>query len=238
MIVSIDGRMGQGKTATMSTLGLEEHFQKGKKIFSTYHFFAAVMCTYCNWSHTLYLPEGEGEDSQNWIYRCYNGNPNSPEVIRKLTKEDRVMRPEYTFLNLETFYTIFHDADEGRTTLSNCVFLLDEAYLFADARRSGSKVNLIFNAFIFQSRKRGVDMYLTTHNVTRLDKRIRDAIDIKISCRFTPSNHRIRCRMRDMHTGYRKSFGIDVTRVAGLYDTLEVVVPTGKLYKLSKADIS
>ncbi|KKL98102.1 hypothetical protein LCGC14_1827730 [marine sediment metagenome] len=185
MLVSVEGRMGMGKTLTATYFGVKEHQENGKRIFATYHLHGV----------------------------------------------------KYEYLTLETFYKLFTNAEQGITELSHCVFLLDEAYLFMDSRLSSSQINRLFNAFTFQSRKREVDIFLTTHDIMRIDRRIRSNIDIRISCRFNPTTQRVTLRMRDMHTGWRKRVLISAPAVYPYYSTEEIVRPQGKAYRIKQADL-
>lgn len=78
--------------------------------------------------------------------------------------------------------------------LENAVILLDEAYIYLDARTSSSKLNKLFTYFIVQTRKRNVDLYICTHHIDIVDKRLRRAIDVRGSCRFTKEEPCRRCR--------------------------------------------
>ena len=84
-------------------------------------------------------------------------------------------------LNFEyTHFDIAYFLDNVAThELENCVLLLDEAYQYIDARMSQSKLNKLFTYFIVQTRKRDVDMYICTHHIDHLDKRLRRAIDCR-----------------------------------------------------------
>jgi len=67
--------------------------------------------------------------------------------------------------------------------MEDCVLLLDEMYQIADARSSGTKLNKLFSYFIVQARKRRVDIYFCTHVLGNVDLRLRQAADIRNSCR-------------------------------------------------------
>ena len=67
--------------------------------------------------------------------------------------------------------------------MEDCVLLLDEMYQIADSRSSGTKLNKLFSYFIVQARKRRVDVYFCTHVLGNVDLRLRQAADIRNSCR-------------------------------------------------------
>ncbi len=78
-------------------------------------------------------------------------------------------------------YFLDHVDDD---TLTDCVLMLDEAYLFSDSRSSGAKINKLFTYFFVQTRKRGVDLIVCAHHIDTLDKRLRRAADIRGTCSF------------------------------------------------------
>jgi len=86
---------------------------------------------------------------------------------------------DFTHFSLE--YFIEHIADNE---MENCVLVLDEAYQYMDARLSTSKINRLLTYFTVQTRKRGVDMYICTHNIENVDVRLRRAIDLRGACSF------------------------------------------------------
>jgi len=65
---------------------------------------------------------------------------------------------------------------------SGVIILLDEAWLYIDARRSSSSLNTIFSYILFQSRKKGLDFYLSAQIGNSLDIRFRKLADFIISC--------------------------------------------------------
>ena len=225
MIVSLEGRMGQGKTAAITALGILEYKRTGCKLFATYHLNDVIYCPSCGMKHAVHKFEGQE------FYQC-------EKDVHPVNGTSEIERIPYTYLTVEDFYNIFKEVDQGERILGNCLFLLDEAYLFMDSRTSGSKMNRLFNSFAMQTRKRGVDMYITTHEVKRLDQRIRAAIDLRVSCRFRPATRVVTLRIRDMHTGdrTRQSFYGPVAAFP-YFDTNELVRPPGKLYKMSKEDL-
>lgn len=84
---------------------------------------------------------------------------------------------DHTWFDTEYFVT--HLADDE---LENATILLDEAYIYLDARAGQSKLNKLFTYFIVQTRKRGVDLYVCTHHIDIVDKRLRRAVDVRGSC--------------------------------------------------------
>ena len=66
----------------------------------------------------------------------------------------------------------------------DAVLLLDEFYLMADSRNSMSKMNMLNTTFILQSRKKHVNVLMTSQNFKQLDIRIRDNTHMVIFCKF------------------------------------------------------
>jgi len=85
----------------------------------------------------------------------------------------------YTYFDAKYFLDHLNDEE-----LVNSVLLLDEAYIYLDARTGASKLNKLFTYFIVQTRKRGVDLYICTHHIDIVDKRLRRAVDIRGTCRY------------------------------------------------------
>ena len=87
----------------------------------------------------------------------------------------------FPYTQLDTQFFVEHMLDQE---LSDCVMLLDEAYIYLDARTSASKLNKLFTYFIAQTRKRNVDLYVCIHHIDTVDKRLRRAIDVRGTCRY------------------------------------------------------
>jgi len=237
MLVSFEGRMGQGKSAAAVGLAVAEQKLNGRNIYSTAHLFSAIYCQHCQpllfeesllqRKHRVYPPP------DSW-YFC-----DTLQVKLAVEEDDQIDEIAYTYINLKGFYEIVSSANQGEIELSQGIFLLDESYLFMDARTSSSKINRIFNDFTFQTRKRGIDLYLTTHDVMRLDKRIRAAIDLKVNCRYNGESQMITLRVRDMHTGVRRRLKLWGPEAAfPYYETDEMVRPQGKIYRMTIEELT
>jgi hypothetical protein len=59
---------------------------------------------------------------------------------------------------------------------------VDEAQLYFDCRLSGTKKNRLFSYIMLQTRKRKMDMYLTTQQLGNVDVRIRNNLDYLYQC--------------------------------------------------------
>jgi hypothetical protein len=60
--------------------------------------------------------------------------------------------------------------------------MIDEAYGWLDARLSSSKINLYFSYILFQSRKTGIDIYLTSQIKRVIDVRFQDMVNYEVYC--------------------------------------------------------
>lgn len=85
----------------------------------------------------------------------------------------------YTAFNREWFLENLA-TEEGE--LHDCVLILDETYLYMDSSHR-SKSARIYTYFVGQTRKRNVDLYICTHHIDVIDKRVRRAIDVRGTCR-------------------------------------------------------
>ena len=138
------------------------------------------------------------------------------------------------YLDLEKFVDIMQKSDSGETILQNCLFLIDEAYLFFDSRRSTSKPNLLFEVFISQTRKRGVDVYMTSHTLDKIDRRIRGALHFIVACRFNNNSKTSHMTVQDLARGKVAPKSIFGPTIYPFYDTKEIVHAKDKRYRLSK----
>ncbi len=136
-------------------------------------------------------------------------------------------------MTFASFAETIQKVGDGELILGNCLFLLDEMYLWLDARLSGSKMNRAVNSFTAETRKRGIDLYGTTHSLQKVDKRFRQSVDIKATCRFEPARETCRIRFRDLHTGQKTTKRLYGPVIYPFYDTKEIVRPQGKPYRLS-----
>ena len=98
---------------------------------------------------------------------------------RKIYSNFHVNFP-YTPFNEEIFYRMIDEDFD----LNNCHILADEGYVYMDSRTSMSRLNRAVNYYSVQTRKRNVDLSITTHMYTRLDRRIREAVTVRIACTY------------------------------------------------------
>lgn len=105
--------------------------------------------------------------------------------------------------------------------------LIDEAYNWFEARRSGSALNLLATTFTFQKRKRLLDIYLTEQLFSSIDKRVRELSNIIIECypRINFDKDDFNFRYIDIDSNFSFDFTIlyDVAKkYFHYYDTYEI----------------
>ncbi len=207
MLIAIEGDMGKGKTLTAVAYAVREHLASGRKIFSTTPLFNAYDCS-CGMRHR--------EDVV-----CEEGTKGTLYVL------------DHEYIDLQRFYELInHNPSE----LDGGLLLLDESYLFMDARMSGSKLNRMLNTFTFQTRKRQVDLFLTTHRLQRIDRRIRESIDFLIRPNHNPMTGNIVLSIRNKRGSTGRKV-LDGARYYAFFDTDNVVRPQGKVYKMKQEDL-
>lgn len=86
----------------------------------------------------------------------------------------------------------FDDYRQSNFNINNASIGIDEAHVFIDSRSSMSRKNKMFSRFITQSRKRDVNLYYTTQDISmetfltsgQVDLRLRKLTDYLVFCRF------------------------------------------------------
>jgi len=150
MLVSFEGKVGQGKTLSATTFAVLDWLEADRKIVANYNIWL---------------------DRINYIYDDEGNVLEEREV--KHPKEGDFIKFDYEF---------FVEAMENNSVLYDTTVVLDEAYLFADSRMSQSGFNKLLSYFVLQTRKRDVDLYLTTQQFENIDRRLRQNTDIRVLC--------------------------------------------------------
>lgn len=81
----------------------------------------------------------------------------------------------YTPLDME-------DIVENMENLQDVAIAIDEAQIYFDCRMSASKQNRLFSYLMLQSRKRNVDILMTSQQLWNVDVRIRRNLDYLSEC--------------------------------------------------------
>jgi len=112
---------------------------------------------------------------------------------------------------------------------NNINVFIDEAYTWLESRTSSSTLNRYLTYIIFQSRKRNIDIYITTQMFSSVDIRFREQSNIIIKCK----------RIRDNFHYWFYYIGSNIIRTFilplkkaekyfKLFDTYEIVEPNQK----------
>jgi hypothetical protein len=107
-----------------------------------------------------------------------------------------------------------------------CLVLLDEAYVYLDARVSGRLLNRVLSYVLFQSRKMSMEIVVTTQLYSSLDNRFRHLADYVVK-----ANRRTQGYLYEIlhnESGVVKTFFLHELRAKAFYprfDTMERVKP-------------
>ena len=162
---------------------------------------------------------------------------------------------------LDTQFLVDHMLDDE---LEDCIMILDEAYIYLDARSSATKLNKLFSYFVAQTRKRGVDLYVCIHHIDTMDKRLRRAVDVRGTCKFRKEDPCKLCKgskldpksgedcdrccgygtggivsinLFDLRNSTRNRIQLHGPTYWKLYDTRELVAVTGKQVNINRDDL-
>jgi len=123
---------------------------------------------------------------------------------------------------------------EGDVNFTNTVFLIDEAHIFIDARRSASAKNLALSYFILQTRKQNVWLFFTTQYYHQVDKRLRASTNAFVESNFKSYTNSLghqdnKClntwNIVKSNKIITKKFIFNANPFFNLYDTNEIIRP-------------
>ena len=231
MLFTLEGRMGSGKTLSATSIAYTEFLKREILIDS----LKAVMDD-TTWDAAAKALEEKFKISR----KVADGMLGQAQQIFETEGEEAYREPKkvicnnhltFPYTHFDPKYFLEHLEDEE---MEDCILIMDEAYQAGlDSRSTSTKFNKLMFYFVAQTRKRGVDMYLCTHHIDALEKRIRRAVDVRGTCRFNkgpleeekPINKRrynwATIRLRDMRTGAGRKLRIYGPAFWGLYDTRE-----------------
>lgn len=107
-----------------------------------------------------------------------------------------------------------------------CKVLLDEAYAYIESRVSMSKLNLYCSYVLFQSRKRGIDFFLTAQLSSTIDHRFIDLADMIVVCKQINEGFYYGFWYRKSNSfAFMKMPFKTANKIWQYYDTTEVVQP-------------
>ncbi len=231
MLTTLEGRMGSGKSLTAVSLAYVEYLKREilraslkfvmggtswdkavAQLVDAYQIGSKVATRTLQDAEGIYEREGE---------EAYRGE-------KKIISNNHLNFP-YTHFDPKYLLDHIEDAE-----IEDCIWILDEAYQMGlDSRSTSTKYNKLMSYIIAQTRKRGVDLYLCTHHIDAIEKRIRRAVDIRGTCRFNKgpleeekqvSKRRynwVTVRLRDLRSGQGRRLRIYGPAFWALYDTTE-----------------
>jgi len=142
-------------------------------------------------------------------------------ILAKLAKADLdrgreiYAKAPFAFKGWEEFSL---DSQEDFDNYEDCSIYLDEAYIFVDASSSQTRTNKLMACLIAQSGRREVDLYLSTPELSYLDKKIRKAVDTRVLCHGLVQG-KTTVSITDMKTGAETRSFVDLTRLYALIET-------------------
>jgi len=126
------------------------------------------------------------------------------------------------------------EMNEQKKQFDNVSIGIDEITVFADCRRSQSKMNLLISYFILQTRKRNVQLYYTTQDIGMVDIRLFKHTDIIVICDFIYDENEQQVTdwrryavidVRNKRQTKITRFNMNISKYYDLYDTKEVILP-------------
>ncbi len=231
MLVTLEGRMGSGKSLSAVALAYTE-FIKREILISALEFVMkdtewskAILSLVESYKISERVAEGSLQEALS-IYEV-----EGEEAYRGRKKVVCNTHLNFPYTHLDPKYFLEHLEDEE---MEDCILIYDEpAQAGLDSRSTATKYNKLMSYFMGQSRKRGVDVYFCLLHIDMIEKRIRRWIDIRGTCRFNkgpiekdkPIPKRqynwATIRLRDMRNGNGRRIRIYGPAFWGLYDTME-----------------
>ena len=133
----------------------------------------------------------------------------------------------YHLFGIKYTYMSFDEIINGLEDLYDCVLMLDEAHVGADAYQFFRKNTKALTDFVTQIRKRHITMYLTTQVFTSLAKRLREQVNYIIECYPTSSKGWFRYKCFSYETRYEVEYlwdiVVDMTHTHKHFNTDEII---------------
>lgn len=127
--------------------------------------------------------------------------------------------------------TFFQNYAESKFNLIKSSIGLDELHVFLDSRSAMAKKNKMMTKFITQSRKRDVDLYYTTQDISfetfhrsgQVDLRLRKLTDMLILCNYKKIKNKHYVINTILFNGRRTKKVINATEILSKYNTYEII---------------
>lgn len=145
-------------------------------------------------------------------------------ILAKYSDKDVVAN--YELKNIK--YTKFNIKKFINGEYSSCVVLIDEVYQYIDSRDSQTSLNKLFSYILFQSRKKGLEIYICAQLFSTIDIRYRSLSDLIINCEKGKKGFVYEVFKPSDINNYRKSFlpHSKAKKFFEYYDTNEVIFDT------------
>lgn len=146
-------------------------------------------------------------------------------TITALARKDKpiysnyeIKDPRYRELEPEKLNDIFEP----------CTVIMDEAYIYIESRQSGRDVNLYFTYILFQIRKRGMTIILTSQLLSPLDLRYRHMLNYVILATKTKKGFRYKVKKNSIYHRRHKTVLLpfeNAKKIYPLYDSWQPINP-------------
>ncbi|KKN22593.1 hypothetical protein LCGC14_0913510 [marine sediment metagenome] len=218
----IEGIPGKGKTLTALYLCLYHQINYGLHIYSTVELYNAADCS-CGGQHPI------ERDS----YYC-----GKEEKAFLGVGSEFVQEVDYTHLpNFKAVYDKLEEAKKDPEAFADGSFLLDEGQKFLNRRLSTSKINRILNELLGDYRKCRLDLYLTCHHRTHIDKSSLRYITHFAVPKIYPAEDLCVVRVEDIATDRIMKFQFRPSSIYPFYKTTERVITGGKYSRMKTEDL-
>lgn len=106
--------------------------------------------------------------------------------------------------------------------IQECIIVVDEAYIEAEARRSMNPMTVLFTWYAQQMRKRKIELYIIVQNGRFVDWRFKWIMTTRVMCKYNEKNHNIQLTIKDIKKGTEKIVSYYAPQYWKYYDTYEL----------------
>jgi len=139
------------------------------------------------------------------------------KLMRPIYSNFKVDLPNYKPLTLAIL----------RKLPNNVNVYIDEGYTWLESRISGSKLNKLISYLLFQSGKRGLDIYVTALLFSSVDLRFREQSSLIVYCKKINEDFYYTIHNREKNTLKHLVMTNEIAqKYFPLYDTYEIIEPT------------
>ena len=156
------------------------------------------------------------------IYLLFLEKQSGKIVMTNMTSVSFQDKPLY-------FEELLQDVQDNHA-LNDIALGLDEVHIFLDSRSAMSKSSKVASYFILQTRKRNVNLYITSQHIGQVDLRLRNMLDRVYICENLKDEEGNKTDLfRYIVLDYtettpaKHSFLLDGRKIYELYDTSEII---------------